>query len=300
MIFILRRTLVSLIQLAVLSVAVFFLFRLVPGDIYSAELENPQRSRTEVQKLRELRGLNQPWEIQYVNWIKSGIRGDFGISLAYGIPVSALIAPRMRNTLEVALPAVALAWLLGLGGAILATRIKIVPLVLEPGAAAVAMVPDVAAVSLLLWLAVWTGLSITGAWLPIVGLTFAMTPVVFLHATSEMRAARSLDFVRIAEARGITGRALWLRYVMRAAANPLVSLAGLSLAAAIGSSFVVEVLTGWPGLGPLFLEAVQSRDYPIVQTVLLLLAAVLICSNFAADLILYRLDPRIRLPHERR
>jgi peptide/nickel transport system permease protein len=290
MIFILRRTLVSLIQLAVLSVAVFFLFRLVPGDIYSAELENPQRSRTEVQKLRELRGLNQPWEIQY----------DFGISLAYGIPVSALIAPRMRNTLEVALPAVALAWLLGLGGAILATRIKIVPLVLEPGAAAVAMVPDVAAVSLLLWLAVWTGLSITGAWLPIVGLTFAMTPVVFLHATSEMRAARSLDFVRIAEARGITGRALWLRYVMRAAANPLVSLAGLSLAAAIGSSFVVEVLTGWPGLGPLFLEAVQSRDYPIVQTVLLLLAAVLICSNFAADLILYRLDPRIRLPHERR
>jgi peptide/nickel transport system permease protein len=73
----------------------------------------------------------------------------------------------------------------------------------------------------------------------------------------------------------------------------------MSLAAAIGSCFVVEVLTGWPGLGPMFLEAVQARDYPIVQTVVVLLALVLALSNLAADLLLFRLDPRIRMSHER-
>jgi peptide/nickel transport system permease protein len=299
MIFLLRRGLTSLVQLLVVSVLVFFFFRLLPGDIFSAELENPQRSKASVEALREARGLNQSWPRQYLSWLESSARGDFGISLAYGIPVSTLIAPRMRNTLEVALPALAATWLIGLGGALLVGRSRVVPLVVGPGAAAAAMIPDVAAVSLLLWLAVWMDLSITGPWLPIAGLAFAMAPVVFLHASTELRHARNLDFVRIAESRGISGDRLWLRYILRAAANPLVSLAGLSIAGAIGSSFVVEALTGWPGLGPLFLDAVQARDYPIVQTVLILLAAVLIFSNLAADLILYRLDPRIRLPHER-
>jgi peptide/nickel transport system permease protein len=160
------------------------------------------------------------------------------------------------------------------------------------------MVPDVIAVSVMLWIAVAAGVSISGAWLPTVALAFALTPVIFLHAFGEISHSREQDFVRIAEARGIAGRRLWLRYVFRSAANPLITLAGLSVAAAIASSFVVEVLTGWPGLGPLFLEAVQARDYPIVQTVLMMLATVLAISNLAADLALYRLDPRIRLPNE--
>ena len=160
------------------------------------------------------------------------------------------------------------------------------------------MVPDVIAVGLLLWLAVEAGIPIAGGWLPIVGLTSSLIPVVFLHASGEIRHARELEFVRIAESRGLSGSRLWLRFILRAAANPLVSLAGLSVAAMIASSFVVEVLTGWPGLGPLFLEAVQARDYPIVQSILMLLAVVLALSNLAADLALYRLDPRIRLPYE--
>jgi peptide/nickel transport system permease protein len=299
MIFSLRRGLISAIQLLILSATLFFFFRLAPGDVFSVELENPQRSAADIEAVREARGLTQSWARRYWNWLESAAKGDLGVSLAYGIPVTTLIAPRMRNTAEVALLALGSAWLLGLGGALLANRTRFVPLVLEPGAAAATMVPDVAAVSLILWLAVWMGFSISGAWLPIAGLTFAIAPTVFLHASSELGHARRLDFVRIAQSRGISGARLWLRYTMPAAANPLISLAGLSVAAAIGSSFVVEVLTGFPGLGPLFLEAVQARDYPIVQAVLVLLAAVLILSNLAADLVLYRLDPRIRIPHDR-
>jgi peptide/nickel transport system permease protein len=296
-IFFLRRAAASLIQLFVLSVALFLFFRLLPGDIYTAELGDPQASRQSIEALREAAGLHRSWPQRYRDWAASCMRGDFGTSLAYGMPVGRLIAPRIRQTLAIAMPALALAWLLGLGLALLAVRFGWT-VGLDPGIAAAAMVPDVIAVSLLLWLAVEAGVPITGGWLPVAGLTFSLLPVVFLHASGEIRHARGLEFVRIAESRGIRGARLWLRFILRAAANPLVSLAGLSVAAIIGSSFVVEVLTGWPGLGPLFLEAVQSRDYAIVQSVLMLLAAVLALSNLAADLALYRLDPRIRLPHE--
>ena len=297
MIFFLWRSLASLAQLLVLSVLLFLFFRVLPGDIYTEQLADPQASRQTVEALREAAGLRNSWPHRYRDWAASCIRGDLGTSLAYGIPVSRLIAPRIQKTLEIAVPALVLAWLLGTGGGLLAARFRWT-MTLDPGAAAAAMIPDVIAVSLMLWLAVWAGVRITGAWLPIVGLTFSLLPVVFLHVSQQVRQARELAFVRIAESRGISGARLWLRFILRAAANPLVSLAGLSVAATIGSSFVVEALTGWPGLGPLFLEAVQARDYPIVQTILMLLAAVLALSNLAADLVLYRLDPRIRLPNE--
>ena len=297
MIFFLRRSMASLIQLLVLSVLLFLFFRVLPGDIYTIELGDPQTSHQTIEALRDAAGLKNSWPHRYRDWAASCVKGDFGTSLAYGIPVSRLIAPRVRMTLAISAPAMLLAWLLGMGGALLALRFRWTA-ALDPGVAAFAMVPDVIAVGLMLWLAVEAGIPIDGGWLPIAGLTFSILPVVFLHASREILNAREMEFVRIAESRGISGARLWLRFILPAAANPLVSLAGLTVAAAIGASFVVEVLTGWPGLGPLFLEAVQARDYPIAQTILMLLAAVLAFSNLAADLALYRLDPRIRLPHE--
>lgn len=292
--FLLRRVLASLLQFMLLSLLISALFLLAPGDFFTTELADPQRSRQSLDALREARGMNQSWAARYLHWAGSSLRGDFGDSLAYGIPVGRLIAPRLRKTLEIAGIAWMLAWLFGLGGALAALKLRVEG-TFDPGVAAAAMIPDVVAVSVLLWLAVWVGFAITGRWLPIAGLVCAIAPMVFLHASGALREARELEFVRIAESRGISGPPLWLRYIVPAAANPLVSLAGLSVASAIGSSFVVEVLTGWPGLGPLFLEAVQARDFPIVQTVLMMLAAVLAVSNLIADLILYRLDPRIRI-----
>jgi ABC-type dipeptide/oligopeptide/nickel transport system permease component len=297
MIFFLRRSLASLIQLFVLSVVLFLFFRVLPGDIYTAELGDPQVSRQTIEALREAAGLKNSWPHRYRDWAASCFKGDFGASLAYGIPVSRLVARRIPKTLAISASAMALAWLLGIGGGLLAVRFRWT-VALDPGVAAAAMVPDVIAVSLLLWLAVEAGVPIGGAWLPIAALTSSILPVVFLHVSREVCNAREIEFVRIAESRGISGARLWLRFILPAAANPLVSLAGLTVAATIGASFVVEALTGWPGLGPLFLEAVQARDYPVVQTILMLLATVLALSNLAADLTLYHLDPRIRLPHE--
>ena len=295
MTFLLRRLLASLLQIAAASVLTFALFTLVPGDFYSTENFNPQRSPAAIEHDRQSAGLRQSWPARYATWIESCAVGEFGVSLAYGMPVGRLLAPRLRATMNIALPAFLLAWLAGLALALAAQR--------RPGlvngsftslAAASALIPDGIAVSVLLWLAVRLGTPITGPPLPILGLAFALFPVVFLHAAAGLANARQQLFVRLAQQRGLSGARLWLRYILPAAANPLVSLLGLSFAAAIGSSLLVEALTGWPGLGPLFLEAVQSRDYPIVQSVLLLLTIALALANLATDLLLYRLDPRIR------
>lgn len=286
MIYLMGRALVGVLQLFVLSALMFVLFRVAPGDYYTAAaIEDPRIS------VESLRGFQRSWVAEYGAWVLSCLHGELGESIAYRLPVRELLGPRVGKTMRVAVPGLLLAWIIGLGGALLFRRRSGA---FDPGMSAAAMVPDVILTSVVLWVAVAAGLSITGAWLPVVGLTFSLVPVIFLHASSELRKASEAAFVRIAESRGVRGARLWLRYVLPAAGNPLVSLAGLSVAAAIGSSFVVEALTGWPGVGPMFLEAVQARDYPVVQTVLVGLSGVLVMGNLVADLALYRLDPRIR------
>lgn len=287
--FLARRILASVLQIAAASVLAFLLFTVAPGDFYSAERFDPRTDAGRIEQLRAERGLRDAWLRRYAAWIASCARGEFGTSMAYGMPVGRLLVPRAQATGQVAVPAFLLAWMAGLGLALRWPR-------LTAGAASVALAPDVIVVSLLLWIAVRFGLPITGAALPVSGLTAALLPVIYLHAAGGLETARNLPFVRMAAQRGVTGARLWRRYILPAAVNPLVSLFGLTVASAVGSSLVVEALTGWPGLGPLFLEAVQARDYPVVQAVLFLLAALLAGANLLVDLVLYRLDPRIRTP----
>ena len=147
-----------------------------------------------------------------------------------------LIGPRLRSTLAVAIPGLLLAWLAGLGSALCTRRINRLGSWLDLAASALALVPEVIAVALLLWLAVWLGAPAGAAWLPILGLAFAMTPVIFMHASSGLCEATEMAFVKLARQRGVVGPRLWLCYVLPAAASPLISLAGLSLSTAIGTS----------------------------------------------------------------
>jgi peptide/nickel transport system permease protein len=266
-----------------------------PGDFYLPSSLELNSSPAAVAEWRAQHGLNLPWTTRYAKWLTSASRGEFGRSLAYEMPVLSLLRPRVAKTLEIVIPALLLCWC-GAGVLAMAAVRRRAIHWLETFAVLASLLPDVIGISLLMWLAV--GLhaqSIATAWLPIVSLTLVLLPTVILHATNAVSSAAKLPFVKLAERRGIATSRLWRSYVLPAAANPLISLAGLSLAGAIGTSLFVEVLLGWPGLGPLFLEAAQSRDYPVVTTVVVLLGAVLTASNLLADLALYRLDPRIRL-----
>ena len=288
-----RRVLASLLQIVAISAIAFFLFSVAPGDFYSAERLSPQLHGRSIEQWRGARGLDRPWPVRYARWIESCARGDFGTSLAYGIPVTRLVAPRVVRSAVILFPAWIFGWIVAVCTAAWAARRR--DRMLEPAMTILNMSPEVIVVSVLLWIGVALRIPLERAWLPSMGLILAIAPLVFIHAFRAVSEAQSANFVRIAASRGIASRRLWIRFILPAAANPLISLIGPSLAAAIGSSLVIEAMSGWPGLGPLFLEAVQSRDYDVVQAVVVMLGAVLTFTNLAADLILYRLDPRIHL-----
>lgn len=288
-----RRLGACILQIVVISAIAFFVFSVAPGDFYSSERLSPQLNGRSLAQWRAAKGLEKPWPERYSLWVRSALRGELGTSLAYGVPVMKLIAPRISRSAAVLFPSLLLGWILGLAIAFWAAcrRDRLV----EPAMSIASMLPEVILVSLLLWIAVNTGAPLAGAWLPITGLACVLVPLVFLHAFGALTAAREAAFVRIAESRGVRPWRLWTRFILPAASNPLISLLSTSLATAVGSSLVIEAMTGWPGLGPLFLEAVQARDYDVVQAVVVLIAVALTATNLVSDLLLYWLDPRIRL-----
>jgi len=130
--------------------------------------------------------------------------------------------------------------------------------------------------------------------LPVAVLVWGMLPVLLRHIRATMGETLDAPFAVSARAHGIPRLRLLYRHLLPAAMNPLVSLFGFSLGTLPSASLLVEVVTGWPGIGPLFLDAIMARDFAVVVAVVVLSASFLIAGNLAADLILYRIDPRIR------
>jgi peptide/nickel transport system permease protein len=129
---------------------------------------------------------------------------------------------------------------------------------------------------------------------PVAVLVLGMLPVLARHVRAAMAEALDAPFALAARAHGIPRRRLLFRHVLPAAMNPLITLFGFSLGTLLSASLLIEVIVGWPGLGPLFLEAILARDFALVLGVVMVSATLLITGNLAADLMLYRSDPRIR------
>ena len=131
--------------------------------------------------------------------------------------------------------------------------------------------------------------------LPVGVLVLGNLPTLVRHVRASVLEVLSSPFIRAARAHGIKRRSILFRYALRAAANPLISLFGLSLAALVSGSLLVEVIMDWPGAGPLLTEAILARDFYVVVGAVMFSALVAFAGNLAADLLLYILDPRIRL-----
>jgi peptide/nickel transport system permease protein len=130
--------------------------------------------------------------------------------------------------------------------------------------------------------------------IPVLVLVSGMLPILARHVRSEMADCLDSPFALAARAQGIPRRRLLFHHILPVALNPLISLFGFSLGTLLSASLLVEILVGWPGLGPLFLEAIMARDFALVLGVVMSSAALLIAGNLVADLLLYRADPRIR------
>lgn len=256
--------------------------------------------------------------MKYLDWLRSVSRGELGFSLAYNRPVASLLWPRALNTLMLTVPATALAWLLAipLGAWSASARGRWGDRLCALATTALLAVPEpLLAVGLLL-LALRTGAFPTGgrlsdgfadmaAWpqakdsaahlfLPVTALVLVNLPILVRHVRASLLDVLSTPFILAARARGVPHGRLLFRDALKAAANPLISLFGLSIAALLSTSLVVELVMGWPGLGPLLLDAIAARDLHVVIGAVLCSTLLLLGGNLLADGLLYFADPRVR------
>jgi peptide/nickel transport system permease protein len=322
--FLLRRVGHGLLLLFAVSLLSFLLAELAPGDFLAEMRFDPQISSDTVETLRERYGLDRPLPVRYLSWLASIGRGELGYSFSHRAPVAPLLRRRAGNTLLLTVSAMLLAWAIAVPlGAWMARR---------PGGWADRLglwttalplaVPDLLLALAGLWLAARTGWFPVGGmtsldfdqldrWgrlvdlahhlaLPVAVLSVAALPVLVRHVRSALLESLQAPFVSAARGHGIPRRRLLFRYALPAAANPLISLFGLSVARLLSGSLLVEVVLGWPGMGPLFLEAILARDLHVVVAATLCSCLFLIAGNLAADLLLYAADPRIRRREEGR
>ena len=313
-----RRLAHGLLLLAGVSVLSFFLTALAPGDFLSEMKLDPRISPETVAALRNRYGLDQPLPLRYLHWLQSVWRGELGYSFAYNSPVASLLWPRARNTLLLTVPATAMAWLIAvpLGAWCASQRGRWGDRLCAGATTALLVVPELLLGLGLLLFAVRTGyfpvggmtslqVAELGTWaavkdlavhlvLPASALILVTLPVLVRHVRASLIDVLGSPFIQAARARGVPPRRLLFRDALRVAANPLLSLLGLSIAGLLSASLVVEALMGWPGLGPLLLEAIAARDFHLVIGAVMCSTVLLLAGNLLADALLYLADPRMR------
>jgi peptide/nickel transport system permease protein len=316
--FLIRRFAHGLFLLLGVSALSFLLVQLAPGDYFEQMALNPQISPQTVATLRARYGLDRPLPLQYVRWVRSVLAGDLGFSFAYNSPVALLLRPRVENTLILAVPAALLAWLIALPVGVwsAARRGGWGDRLCAAGSSALLAVPDLLMALALLFVAVRTGYFPTGGmssagfsdsnpWqrigdigfhmiLPVTALVLGTLPMLVRHVRAALIDVMDAPFIRTAQAHGISRRRILWRHALPAAANPLITLFGVSVGTLLSASLLIEVIMSWPGLGPMVLEAVLSRDVYLVIGAVMVSTAFLVTGSLFADLLLYASDPRIR------
>jgi peptide/nickel transport system permease protein len=313
-----RRALHAAVLLLVISMISFAFLQAAPGNYLDDLRLNPRISAATVSALKSRYGLDQPLPIRYVSWLASVFRGEFGFSLAYGMPVGPLIWPRAKNTLLLASLATVLSWAaaLPIGVAAAVSRHNAIRSLVRSSMSILVSLPDLLVALALLMFAVRTGLFPVGGMaapvlspgsaaenakdlavhlvLPVLALVLVSLPVLVRHVHAAISESMAAPSIQAARAHGIPRRRLLFAYALPAASNPLISLTGFSIGGLLSASLLIEVIMGWPGLGPLLLEAIFSRDIHIIVAATVLSALFLIAGNLIADLLLYAADPRIR------
>ena len=313
-----RRLIRAILLLVGVSALCFTFTEMAPGSFFDEMRLNPQVSPETIASLRAHYGLDQPLIVRYERWVEAAAHGDLGYSIAYNSPVAPLLWSRAKNTLLLTTVAMLLAWLISLPlGVWAAARAgRIFDKVSGITSSLLLSVPEVVfAIALLAIVVRWRilpfggmrsadfdSLSMCARWkdvaahmlLPVLILALADGTIIFRHVRASVLDVLEEPFVRASHNLGISRTRLLFRHVLPVAASPAISLFGLSLAGLISGSLLVEVVCGWPGLGPLILEATLSRDFYLVIGGLILSALFMIAGNLVADVMLIAADPRIR------
>ncbi|WP_243228329.1 ABC transporter permease [Microbacterium sp. CIAB417] len=310
--YIVSRILSSLFVLFVLSVLVFSMVRIIPGDPLAAFVDPANPDPEKLEALRTELGLDQPWITQYFSWLLGVVQGDFGRAITIPGEVSDLVAARLPLSLTLAVMATVFGTALGIPAGILAaTRWRRLPDHVVRGLSFVLLAtpPFVLGTVLILVNSLTLKLPLVGysgaegdplrafgvLILPALLIGIVLAAIIARYTRGTLLDTLGQDFVRTARAKGASPRRLVTGHAMRNALIPVMTVIGIELAALVGGTVVIEAVFSLPGMGSLLLTGIRSSDYPIIQATVLLIGVVYVVINFVVDLLYPLIDPRVRV-----
>jgi peptide/nickel transport system permease protein len=319
LVFILRRLAQAVIVMLTVAFIAFMLFQYVGDPV--TNLLGQDATQEQRDKLRQDLGLDQPFPAQFAHFVANAMQGEFGLSLRQGRQVSALIAERFPATLELALAAAVIALAVGvpLGvyaalrrgrfGSQLVMMLSLLGVSLPTFLIGILLIL-VFAVTLkwlpsfgrgdVVMLGPWsTGLLTVDGWvhlvLPAVTLSVFQLALILRLVRAEMLEVLRTDYVKFARARGLQDRAVYFGHALKNTLVPVITITGLQLGSLIAFAIITETVFQWPGMGFLFIQAVQFADIPVMAAYLCLIALIFVVVNLAVDLLYFAVDPRLRL-----
>jgi peptide/nickel transport system permease protein len=303
--FALRRGRRLVMSLWVLVTASFFMIHLIPGDPVRAslgELAPPEL----VEARREALGLNDPLLVQYVSYLRNLVTGDWGASMTTNVPVSQIITDRLPATVEIASYAFLVITLLSVPlGVVMAAltrggRRRRAELAFTSSSVVIDAIPNfVMATGLVYVFGVSTGLlpvagrsGFASYVIPVVALAIGPLLVLARIVRVEMLAVLQADYVRTARAKRLPNRLVYLRHALPNAATTTLTMSGMLLSGLIAGTVLVENVLAWPGLGSTIVSSILSKDYPVVQGIVLVYGLIVLSINLVVDVALALMDPR--------
>jgi len=297
----------------------FVIIQMAPGDYFTQMQMNPEVSPQTIENLRRTFGLDRPVVIQYFYWLKSLLHLNLGVSFSYHIPVSFLIKQKLKNTLSLSIFSIFLTWLIAIPLGIFAAikqgrwQEKFLSFLAYLGIS----VPAFLIAMLLVFFAARTAILPVGGttsvfyigatgWekfmdylkhLLLPGLTLTLAGIGGLYRLMKNNFLEVLGapYILTAYAKGLPPSKVYLKHTLRNAINPMITIFGYTLSSVLSGAALVEIITGWPGMGRLILDAVLSQDLYLVMASLLIGGFLLIVGNLIADILIAFADPRVRL-----
>ena len=316
--FILRRFIQGAVVMLTVAFVAFSLFRFVCDPVNS--MVGQDASEELRATMREQLGLNDSFPVQFVKYVGRVVTGQFGVSYRLGTEVDDVIAERMPATLELVAAAALIALLIGVPAGVytgLHRKGFASKTILMVSLIGVSLPTFLIGILLILVFAVWLGwlpsfgrgtVVKIGSWstglltesgrraliLPAITLALFQTTLILRLVRAEMLEVLRMDFIKFARARGLTNRAVNFGHALKNTLVPVITIMGLQIGSLIAFAIITETVFQWPGMGLLFIQAIQFVDIPVMSTYLVLIAGIFVLINLTVDLLYYAVDPRLR------
>lgn len=316
--FTLRRLFQSLVVLLVVGLVAFSMFRFVGDPVDN--MMGQERTDADVERLREKLGLNDPFIVQYYNFLGRAVQGNFGVSYKQARPVADIIAEQAPATLELAAVSALLAITFGIGFGVFTAIRKdgwASHLIMSVSLIGVSLPTFLIGILLIYLFAVELGwlpsfgrgdVVNVGGWktnfltlsgwkaliLPSITLGLYQMTLIMRLVRSEMLEVLRQDYIRFARARGLKEKSVNFRHALKNTLVPVITVTGLQLGSIIAFAIITETVFQWPGVGLLFINSIQFVDIPVMAAYLMLISVMFVAINFAVDLLYFAVDPRLR------